>query len=167
MLEGVVFKFMNLTQSCTSQQSDIDDMHSQVEKFEAIIEAKNADIKILSNRNKSLTTLKSLLENQISDLESEKAPLKARTEKIQNELSALSTKLSEEKEILKAKEFENSRNQCKLKNQERQMKKMEGEIRVMKREFVILAGLEGEQEIKAEIDMAYKKYGIGEELTRK
>lgn len=72
---------------------------------------------------------------------------------------ALTHTLKEKDKFATAKELEISRNTQKMKSQEKQMKLLEAQIRTLKREFVVIGGLENEVEIKNAVIAAFKKYG--------
>ena len=137
-------------------------MKRQISDNENAIQLKDSNFKNLSAQNKSLTTLKLLLETQIEDLRLEKVPLHAKFNDLEKQMISLSYDLSEERKAVTARENERDQFKEKVSCQMRRIKRLEGDVRAMKREFVLLAGLEDDGEVNAKIDCLYRKHITGE-----
>jgi len=147
-------------------QSEIQQLKTQIEEHEATIDIKSKDIQHLSTQNKSVTTIKHLLETQVHDLQKEKIPLKTTITDLEKEMNALSHNLSQQKKTVQAKELMIHQNEATIHSKVKLINKLEMDIRALKREFVILAGLEDDGEMNTKIDAAYRKYVTGEKPVR-
>lgn len=132
---------------------------TKVNDLEGNISKKEKELTHLSSQNQSLSLQKSVIETRSHEIENEKVPLFSQIEEMSKDTKALSHELKEKDKFAIAKELEISRNTQKMKNQEKQMKLLEAQVRTLKREFVIIGGLENDVEMKNAIIAAYKKYG--------
>jgi chromosome segregation ATPase len=132
---------------------------TKVNDLEGNISKKEKELTHLSSQNQSLSLQKSVIETRSNEIENEKVPLFSQIEEMSKDTKALSHELKEKDKFAIAKELEISRNTQKMKNQEKQMKLLEAQVRTLKREFVIIGGLENDVEMKNAIIAAYKKYG--------
>jgi chromosome segregation ATPase len=140
-------------------QSDMITFETKVNDLEGNISKKEKELTHLSSQNQSLSLQKSVIETRSNEIENEKVPLFSQIEEMSKDTKALSHELKEKDKFAIAKELEISRNTQKMKNQEKQMKLLEAQVRTLKREFVIIGGLENDVEMKNAIIAAYKKYG--------
>ena len=140
-------------------QSDMITFETKVNDLEGNISKKEKELTHLSSQNQSLSLQKSVIETRSHEIENEKVPLFSQIEEMSKDTKALSHELKEKDKFAIAKELEISRNTQKMKNQEKQMKLLEAQVRTLKREFVIIGGLENDVEMKNAIIAAYKKYG--------
>ena len=132
---------------------------TKVNDLEGNISKKEKELTHLSSQNQSLSLQKSVIETRSNEIENEKVPLFSQIEEMSKDTKALSHELKEKDKFAIAKELEISRNTQKMKSQEKQMKLLEAQIRTLKREFVVIGGLENDVEMKNAIIAAYKKYG--------
>ena len=132
---------------------------TKINNLEGNISRKEKELTHLSSQNQSLSLQKSVIETRSHEIENEKVPLFSQIEEMSKDTKALSHELKEKDKFAIAKELEISRNTQKMKNQEKQMKLLEAQVRTLKREFVIIGGLENDVEMKNAIIAAYKKYG--------
>jgi len=132
---------------------------TKINNLEGNISTKDKEFTHLSSQNQSLSLQKSVIETRSHEIESEKVPLFSQIEEMSKDTKALTHTLKEKDKFATAKELEISRNTQKMKSQEKQMKLLEAQIRTLKREFVVIGGLENEVEIKNAVIAAFKKYG--------
>ena len=132
---------------------------TKINNLEGNISTKDKEFTHLSSQNQSLSLQKSVIETRSHEIESEKVPLYSQIEEMRKDTKALSHKLKEKDKFATAKELEISRNTQKMKIQEKQIKLLEAQVRTLKREFVVIGGLETDVEIKNAVTAAYKKYG--------
>jgi len=132
---------------------------TKINDLEGSISRKEKEFTILSSKNQSLSLQKSVIETRSHEIESEKVPLYSQIEEMSKDTKALSHQLKEKDKVAIEKELEISRYKQKMKIQEKQIKLLEAQVRTLKREFVIIGGLENDVEIKNAVTAAYKKYG--------
>ena len=133
-------------------------MKSKIGELENALETKDNNIKALESQAKSSMSLKLLLETQVNDLKLEKVPLHAEISEAEKQISSLSNQLKKEKNLVQLRESERNQVKDRLSCQMRRIKHLEGEVRAMKRDFVLLGGLDDEVEVKKKIDSLYKQH---------
>jgi uncharacterized protein involved in exopolysaccharide biosynthesis len=133
-------------------------MKSKIGELENTLHTKDNQIKVLESQAKSSMSLKLLLETQVNDLKLEKVPLHAEISQAEKQISSLSNQLKKEKNLVQLRESERNQVKDRLSCQMRRIKQLEGEVRAMKRDFVLLGGLDDEVEVKKKIDSLYKQH---------
>ncbi len=106
--------------------------------------------------------MKLLLETTIEDLKLEKVPLLDTIRDMEERIVSLSNDLSLTQKAVSMMENERDQSKDKLVCQLKRIKKAESEARSLKREIVLLAGLEKESEVKAKIGFLYGKLITGD-----
>lgn len=139
-------------------------MRGKAVEDDNLVKLKDKNIEDLSSQIKALTTLKTILESQIEDLKLEKVPLKNKIRNLEKEMSASSSEVAKQKEFVKSRELEIGQCKDKIHSQVKLVTRLEGSVRTLKRELILLAGITDEAEVKKSIDALYKKYTT---LTKK
>ena len=128
-------------------------------------------IRGLRTEKKSLTNFKYLLETQIQDIQREKEPLNECIQSLNEEIKDLKKYIEKQGKIIVEKDLEVSQKGMKLCSQIKNVKSLERTIRMMKREFLTLSGLVGDDDnnnkanhklLKDKLDLAYQKYRLPE-----
>ena len=122
----------------------------------------------MSSENQSLSLQNIAHETRINALECEKAPLLKKIEEMNRDMNTLSYQIKEKENLVVTKELEIENLNEKMTSQSRLMKHLEAQVRTLKREFVLLGGLENIEEIKNAVTAAYTKYaGLSQHVDKK